>query len=183
MADFTFNCPHCKQSLEASDDMRGQVVSCPSCNEQIHVPCLVKKPLMVQRLPTAQATIAQQTSAVAVFCPKCGERNQENNFKCTRCGHYLHGTTPPHVVTGDDSAGLRMLLPIGRSGWAIASGYLGLFSVLLLPAPFAILTGILAIRDIQRHSDKHGMGRTVFGIVMGILGTIGLIAVIIANMN
>src|SRR4051812_21407307 len=28
---------------------------------------------------------------------------------------------------GDD-AGMRMLLPVGRSGWAIAAGYLGLFS-------------------------------------------------------
>ena len=39
---------------------------------------------------------------------------------------------------GDDPA-IRMLLPVGRSGWAIASGYLGLISVLLIPAPFALI--------------------------------------------
>jgi len=76
-----------------------------------------------------------------------------------------------------------MILPVGRSGWAIASGYLGLFSVLLVFAPFALLTGILAVADIRKHSDKHGMGRAIFGIVMGALGTIGLIVVIVASLG
>ena len=78
---------------------------------------------------------------------------------------------------------MRMILPVGRSGWAIASGYLGLFSVLLVFAPFALLTGILAVADIRKHSDKHGMGRAIFGIVMGALGTIGLIVVIVASLG
>ena len=43
---------------------------------------------------------------------------------------------------------MRALLPVGRSGWAIAAGYLGLFSMLFVFAPFAILCGWLAIRDI-----------------------------------
>src|SRR3954464_7889163 len=33
----------------------------------------------------------------------------------------------PAKDIGQD-AGIRMLIPVGRSGWAIASGYLGLFS-------------------------------------------------------
>ena len=37
---------------------------------------------------------------------------------------------------GDDPA-MRMLLPVGRSGWAIAAGYLGLFSFIIFPAPLA----------------------------------------------
>jgi hypothetical protein len=83
---------------------------------------------------------------------------------------------PPDI--GDDP-GMRMLLPVGRSGWAIASGYLGLISVLLFPAPFALLTGILAIREMNRNPKLHGMGRAIFGIVMGSLGCIGLLAAII----
>ena len=67
----------------------------------------------------------------------------------------------------DDDPAMRFVTPLGCSGWAIASGYLGLVSVLLLPAPFAVLTGILAIRDIHRNPKKHGMGRAIFGIVMG----------------
>lgn len=85
------------------------------------------------------------------------------------------------------SAGMRALLPVGRSAWAIASGYLGLFAVLLLPAPLALITGILAVRDIRKSqmsaNPKHGMGRAVFGIIMGGLFTVLLILMIIAMMN
>ena len=33
----------------------------------------------------------------------------------------------------------------------------------------ALVLGILAIRDLKKHPEKHGMGRAVFGLVMGIL--------------
>jgi hypothetical protein len=75
---------------------------------------------------------------------------------------------PPDL--GDD-AGMRLLLPVGRSPWAIAAGYLGLFSVLCLPAPFALFCGVMAVRQIRRDPKAHGMGRAVFGIVMGGLFT------------
>ena len=80
---------------------------------------------------------------------------------------------------GDD-AGIRMLLPVGRSGWAIAAGYLGLFSLLCLPSPLALLAGIMAIREIRRDPTKHGMGRAIFGIVMGGLGTALILVWIVA---
>lgn len=83
---------------------------------------------------------------------------------------------------GDDAA-MRMLLPVGRSGWAIAAGYLGLFSVLGIFGPPALICGILAIRDIRQHPERHGLGRAWFGIVMGILGSIALVAVIIGALT
>jgi hypothetical protein len=86
-------------------------------------------------------------------------------------------TPPPDP--GDD-VGMRLLLPVGRSVWAIAAGYLGLISVLLVPAPFAVLTSILAMRDMRRNPKLHGMGRAVFGLVMGSLGSIGLVIAAIA---
>lgn len=95
-------------------------------------------------------------------------------------------TPPPMPVTqsvtaglGQD-AGMRLLLPVGRSGWAIAAGYLGLFSLVIVPAPLALIISIVAIRDIRRSSNspnpKHGMGRAIFGLIMGIAGTVVLIA-------
>lgn len=69
---------------------------------------------------------------------------------------------------------MRLLLPVGRSPLSIIAGYLGLFSVLVIPAPFALLLGILAVMDIRRHPEKHGMGRAIFGIVMGGLVTLGV---------
>lgn len=76
---------------------------------------------------------------------------------------------------------MRALLPVGRSGWAIAAGYLGLFSLVLVPAPFAVVAGLLAIRAIRRDPKKHGLGRAVFGIVMGAIGTLLLALLVWAD--
>lgn len=86
---------------------------------------------------------------------------------------------PPGRPLTEDPA-VRLLLPVGRSGWAIAAGYLGLFSVLLVFAPFAIVCGVLAIFDLKKNPKKCGMGRAVFGIVMGVLGTVALLAILFA---
>ncbi len=71
---------------------------------------------------------------------------------------------------GDDPA-MRLIMPVGTSGWAIAAGYLALFSLLCLPSPLALFAGIMAIREMRRDPSKHGMGRAVFGIIMGGIGT------------
>jgi hypothetical protein len=84
----------------------------------------------------------------------------------------------PQVSAGGigDDVGMRMLMPVGRSGWAIAAGYLGLFALVLIPAPLALIVSIVAILDIRKSRGtakvKYGMGRAVFGLVMGITGTI-----------
>jgi hypothetical protein len=85
---------------------------------------------------------------------------------------------PPSDIGQD--AGMRWLLPVGRSGWAIAAGYLGLFSVIPIFAPIALIISIVAIRDIKKHPERHGMGRAIFGLVMGILFSFGLCAIIVA---
>lgn len=88
---------------------------------------------------------------------------------------------PPASVGGDSLAQdptLRMVIPIGRSLWAIAAGYLGLFSLVCFPAPFALVVSIVAIMDIRSKRAKgqeiHGMGRAIFGLVMGLLGSLFL---------
>jgi hypothetical protein len=52
------------------------------------------------------------------------------------------------------------------SGWATAAMYVGLFAVLLLPAPIALILGIIALRDCKKRS-LEGKGRAIFAIVMG----------------
>ena len=79
---------------------------------------------------------------------------------------------PPLPTRMGDDPGMRMLLPVGRSWLAILAGYVGLFAILVIPAPFALLLGILAIRHIRRNPGKHGMGRAVFAVVMGGLFTL-----------
>ncbi|MFA7232358.1 MAG: hypothetical protein WC071_13885 [Victivallaceae bacterium] len=114
-----------------------------------------------------------------------------------------HATT---VIIHD--ATIRALLPVGRSANAIAAGYLGLISALLipicgialffghpgwnlllhnlwmlsllmLPAPLAFLFGILAIFDMRVNPEKHGMGRAVFAIICGALFTVVGVAIAI----
>jgi hypothetical protein len=117
-----------------------------------------------------------------MFCPHCGTPNDDNNFRCTTCGKVIQPSAQP-VVSNDlgDNAGVRMLLPVGRSGLAIAAGYAGLFAFLVVPAPLALLLGVLAVRDLRRHPKKHGMGRAVFGIVTGALGTALLVGLLVAS--
>lgn len=74
---------------------------------------------------------------------------------------------------------MRMVLPVGLTPWAIIAGYLGLVSVLCFPAPFALLTGLLALRAMRKNPKLHGKVRAVFGIVMGTLGTLLMIIVIV----
>lgn len=85
---------------------------------------------------------------------------------------------PPRDI-GDDPA-MRLILPVGTSIWAIAAGYFGLFSVLCLPAPLAVLFGVIAILDIRRNPRRHGLGRAIFGIVMGTVCSIFLLVWLVA---
>lgn len=82
---------------------------------------------------------------------------------------------------------MRLLVPIGRSAWAIVAGYLGLLSVLLLPAPFAIAVSLVAIGDVRKSRNhpkpRRGMGRAVFGLIMGLLGTIAMIVMLVSAMG
>ena len=78
---------------------------------------------------------------------------------------------------------MRILLPVNRSGYAIVAGYLGLVSILLIPAPFALLFGFLGIRDIRSNDEKHGMGRAIFGIVMGAIFSILLLIFIFSSIG
>ena len=118
-----------------------------------------------------------------MYCPKCGTQNDDNAFRCIKCGGIIQPIPiqlQPKVI--DDDPAMRMILPIGRSGLAIAAGYAGLFSILCFPAPIALILGILAIIDIKRNPEKHGMGRAVFAVIMGGLFSIIPLLIILVNL-
>lgn len=76
---------------------------------------------------------------------------------------------------------MRWVLPVGQSTWSIAAGYLGLISLALcFLGPFAILCGIIAIRELRGNPRLSGWGRAITGIVLGSLGMLGFILMIIA---
>lgn len=91
---------------------------------------------------------------------------------------------PPPMPTstkklGDD-AGIRLLLPVGRSGWSIAAGYCGLFCLAVAPGPIAVIVSLIALADLRKHPEKRGRGRAVFGLIMGLLATVILAGLAIA---
>lgn len=71
--------------------------------------------------------------------------------------------------------GLGLVIPVNTSVLAIIAGYLGLISVLLVPAPFALLLGILALVQLGKNPDLRGRGRAWFAVVMGTICSIPLL--------
>ena len=114
-------------------------------------------------------------------CPDCGRPLSPGARRCRDCAEYARREaeddydTPPVDITQD--ATVRWLIPVCRSGWALASGYLGLLSWIPfvgLPIGLAALsTGVLAVRSIHRNPKLTGLGRAITGIVLGSLGTLG----------
>lgn len=90
-----------------------------------------------------------------------------------------HGHALPAGLEEKPDEVTAWMLPVGRSGLAIAAGYLGLFSVLLFPAPFALVLGILALRDLKKHPQKMGSVRAWLGVIAGAIGTVVLLLVLI----
>lgn len=60
MSNFTFNCPHCGNPLEAQEEWRGQQTDCPYCSQTITIPTEItlKKPNIAKRaIPQAKKII------------------------------------------------------------------------------------------------------------------------------
>jgi hypothetical protein len=111
-----------------------------------------------------------------MFCPACGIQLGGQGTNCPSCQWQQHATGI------ENDAAMRILLPVGRSGWAIAAGYLGLVSMIVFPAPLALIVSILAIREIRKNPSLGGMGRAIFGLVMGSLFSLIFILLILMFM-
>jgi hypothetical protein len=135
------------------------------------------------------------------ICPACGKDLPPAACACPACGEELridraeegdvtdrprrprrleddddYAETRPRRrrdITNPDDEALSWIVPMRESLWAIAAGYLGLFSCFpilgLLPAVLAITFGIMALSDIKFHKGRRGAFRAWFGIVLGTL--------------
>lgn len=107
-----------------------------------------------------------------LYCPFCGNRLARGVATCASCGRTVPPLAPrPAASSLADDPAMRMVLPVGRSGLAIAAGYAGLFAFLGIFAPVALVLGILALRDLGKHPEKLGRGRAWFGVIAGGLMT------------
>ena len=105
-----------------------------------------------------------------MFCQNCGAQINDQAVVCVKCGCTVSKTVG--LPSDGDDAVIRMLVPVGRSGWAIAAGYLGLLSLIPFIGVIAMAIGIFAVRDLRKHPDKHGAGRAWFGIIAGALSVL-----------
>jgi hypothetical protein len=117
-------------------------------------------------------------------CPFCGEPIRRTAVKCRYCGaSLLDDDDEGGFEDGTSDPSLKWLVPIDRSGWAIAAGYLGLLScfplVGLVFGILAVVAGILALRHCKMNPRLGGRGRAIFGIVAGSIAGLGNLLVVV----
>jgi hypothetical protein len=107
-------------------------------------------------------------------CPFCRKPVALADERCPHCGEALFEDDASLARSPRDASaqqGLQWLIPIGRSGWSIAAGYLGLLSCIpivgMVLGPLAITTGVLGLRHAARNPALGGRGRAIFGIALG----------------
>lgn len=90
MADIKFDCPHCKQHIEAPEEILGVTVNCPTCQGAITVsaskPVQSSAPIPAQTKPLISVPPPEKQTKT---CSYCGEEILASAQKCKHCGEYL----------------------------------------------------------------------------------------------
>lgn len=155
--DIEFQCPHCGWKLAVDESGAGQSSDCPACG----------KPIVVPGGPPALPAVPEVGKII--YCPRCGRKNPENNFRCADCGSGLHGPVRP-PAPDPEYPPLGGLIPY-RNAWSLWAYYLGVFS--LIPClgiplgPAALVLGIKGVRYARRHPEARGKVHAWTGVILG----------------
>ena len=89
----------------------------------------------------------------------------------------------------DEDGGVSTLIPY-KNGWALASYYCAVFSLIPLLGhllgPLALLFGILGLVRVSKYPTAKGTAHAIVGLVLGLLTTIGywgLTAMIVVGLS
>ena len=127
MADFKCNCPHCKQSIEAPEEMLGQQINCPSCNGTISLPD-----------PPARQSVPPPPQKQTRACPFCGEEILTSAIKCKHCGEFLDGKAKQPETPKPKKLGLQ----VENDMWKGKPSYLCYLGYFIIGIPLTFLFGV-----------------------------------------
>ena len=130
-------------------------------------------------------TPAPATPPPAAWYPDPSVPGQLRWFDGAQWTPHVHPGAPVQAWPYAQPQGARdrsveALIPVNRTGLSIAAGYAGLFAVLVVTAPIALVLGVLALRDLRDKPDVGGRGRAWFGLVAGALGTLVLVLAVLS---
>ncbi len=185
-----FHCPKCNRQIRTSDQHAGKSGKCPQCQAIVQVPDSNEpsepEPLLGGGLGDPWEDLSHPATVPQTSNP-FGSPGQSAPASWGVPPPQANPYTAPtyqsqtRASLSSDDAMLRWILPIGHSPFAIAAGYLGLFSLVCCPlGPIAFILAILGIIQIQKNPRLSGMGRCVVGIVLGGIGSLGLLFFIFA---
>lgn len=101
MPEIRFTCSGCQQSLEAPEDMGGDIIECPTCQQQITIPRLIHRTdpepqkLNIDWSRAVSASGAhgaprQRSGAQSLQkCPSCGSDMKTDAVLCVKCGFHM----------------------------------------------------------------------------------------------
>ncbi|MGO9275047.1 MAG: zinc ribbon domain-containing protein [Terriglobia bacterium] len=118
-----------------------------------------------------------------MYCPKCGDPNDDNNYRCPRCGTHLHAApdAPAPITVADDAATLGGLIPY-KNPSALIAYYLGVFSLIpFLGIPLgiaALIYGLKGLKYAREHPESKGKIHAWIGVGVG--GFFGFAYLIVA---
>lgn len=184
-----FRCSQCDRLLRVPDEAAGKNGKCPGCQAIVKVPDAPAPPPdaeplsplepvpIDEPLTPLEPTPAQQPVAEVQPVNPFGDQAAAPLDPYT--APQTQQMAPPPAQS--DDPWLRWIVPVGKSPFAVISALLGLLSLACCPmGPIALVLGIVGIVHIRKKPGLEGTGRAIIGILLGLVGTIGLFAMIIA---
>ncbi len=152
MADVSFQCPQCNQSLEAPGDMQGQSIECPACNASIQIPRVISS----AQTTTTNTPIGRRDS----FLRDASEKGKRYNGK--------RDTEASQKREKDTKTNRRSAALIG--GWVCLSFGLGLMLISLLSffiyAPLLLAAFALCIVAIAQRRVAGGVALLLVTLIV-----------------
>ena len=190
-------CPFCSAAFDLEAPSAALV--CPTCRNEFEIFAAarpVEAPVVAAMAAPASGDGAPGTVGAPV--PTCA-RHPGNAAvtACCRCGDFICGVCATNVdgamvcvpcFEHKRSAGelfsqqITFTLPRTSLYTGILSIPGNLCGLGLICGPIAIVTGIMAVREIRRQPALKGRGQAIAGIILGSIGFLGMAGLLLLNM-